>query len=184
MCKRHITNFNDQWIDNPGFSCWTEKYTKRTNAKCRICQKIYLPWESLLSAQESHKLTIKTFMQPQQKSSNSKGSWESPISIPLRAASTSLNDHVKDANIAKAEIVWTSKTLMSKSLLRSCEQLKHLFVAVFPDSTIAKSFTLGKTKCGHYITYGMAPYFGDLIKTLINKSPCFSLSFDESLNRV
>ena len=52
---------------------------------------------------------------------------------------------------------------------------------MFPDSTIAK---LGKTKCGHYITYGMAPYFGELIKTLINKSPCFSLSFDESLNRV
>ena len=61
-------------------------------------------------------------MQPQQKSSNSKGSYESPISIPPRAASTSLNDHVKDANTAKAEILWTSKTLMSKLLLQLCEQ--------------------------------------------------------------
>ena len=55
---------------------------------------------------------------------------------------------------------------------------------MFPDSTIAKSFTLEKTKCGYYITYGIAPYFGELIKTLINNSLCFSLSFDESLNRV
>ena len=46
------------------------------------------------------------------------------------------------------------------------------------------NFTLGKTKCGYYITYGIAPYFGELIKTWINKWPCFSLSFDESLNRV
>ena len=55
---------------------------------------------------------------------------------------------------------------------------------MFSDSAIAKPFTLGKRKCGYYITYGIAPYFGELIKTLINKSLCFSLSFDESLNRV
>ena len=55
---------------------------------------------------------------------------------------------------------------------------------MFSDSAIAKPFTLGKRKRGCYITYGIAPYFGELIKTLINKSPCFSLSFDESLNRV
>ena len=71
-----------------------------------------------------------------------------------------------------------------ESSLRSCEQLKHLIVTMFPDSTIAKSFTLGKTECGYYITYGITPYFGELIETLINKPPCFSLSFDESLNRV
>ena len=129
-------------------------------------------------------MTIKLFKQPQQKSSNSKGSSKSPISILPRAASASLNDYVKDANTTKVEILWTFKTVMSKSSLRSCEQLKHLFVAMFPDTTIAKSFTLGKTKCGYYITYGIAPYFCELIKTLINKSPYFSLSFDESLNRV
>ena len=155
---------------------------------------IYLSWESLLSfhmhqekhqkAQKSNKVTTKTFMQPQQKFSNSESSSESPISIPPTAASASLNDYVKDANTTKAEILWTLKSVMSKSSLRSCEQLKHLFVAMFPDSIIAKSFTLGNTKCGYYITYGIGPYFGELIKTLINKSPCFSPSFDESLNRV
>ena len=131
---------------------------------------------------ESNKVTIKTFMQPRQKSSNSEDSSESPISIPPRAASTSLNEYVKDANTTKAGVLWTLKTVMSKSSLRSCEQLKHLFVAMFPNRTIAKSFTLRKTKCGYYVTYGIAPYFGELIKTLINKSPCFSVFFDESLN--
>ena len=197
MSKRHITYFNDQWIDDPRFSSWIEKCTERTNAKCCICQKNInlstIGVSCLISqaaekkrqkAQESNKVTIKTFMQPQQKSPSSEGSSESPISIPPRAASTSLNDYVKDANTTKAEILGTLKTVMSTSSLRSCEQLKHLFLAMFSDSTIAKSFTLGRTKCGYYITYGIAAYFGGLIKTLINKLPCFSLSFDETLNRV
>ena len=66
-------------------------------------------------------------MQPQQKSPSSEGSSESPISIPPGAASASLNDYVKDANTTKAEILGTLKTVMSKSSLRSCEQLKHVF---------------------------------------------------------
>ena len=68
-------------------------------------------------AQESNKETIKTFLQPQQKSSNLEGSSESPISIRPRTASTSLNDYVKDANKTKAEILWTLKAVMSKSSL-------------------------------------------------------------------
>ena len=89
-------------------------------------------------AQESYKETRKTFMQPQQKSSNLEGSCEISISIAPRAASTSLNDYVRDTNTTKAEIIWILKTVMSKSLLWSCEQLKHLFFPMFLDSTIAK----------------------------------------------
>ena len=40
MSERHISYFNDQWIDDPRFSSWTEKCTKITNAKFGIYQKI------------------------------------------------------------------------------------------------------------------------------------------------
>ena len=75
MSKTHITYFNNQWIDNPRFSCWIEKCTKRTNAKCHIYQKTIdlstMGVSSLIShtagkkhqkPQESNKVTIKTFM--------------------------------------------------------------------------------------------------------------------------
>ena len=75
-------------------------------------------------------------MQCQYKSSYSEGSCESTISIPPRA--TSLNYYIKDANTTKSGILWTLKTVMKKSSLQSCEQLKLLFVTMFPDSTIAK----------------------------------------------
>ena len=102
MSKRH---FNDQWIDDKRFSSWIEKCAKQTNAKCCICQKIidlstvgvsslipHAAGKKHLKAQEGNKVTIKTFMQPQQNSSNSEGSSESSISIPPRGASTSIND--------------------------------------------------------------------------------------------
>ena len=168
MSERHISYFNDQWIDDPRFSSWIEKCTKITNAKFGIYQKIIdlstMGVSSLIShaagkkyqkAHESNKVTRKTSMQPQQKSQNSEGSSKSPISIPPRAPSTSLNDYVKDGNTTKAEILQTLETIISKLSLRSCHQLKHLSVAMFPDSTTVKSFTFRKAKYGYYITYGI-----------------------------
>ena len=73
---------------------------------------------------------------------------------------------------------------MSKMPLRSCEQLKLLFSAMFNDSNIVKSFRLGKTKCGYYVAYGIAPFFEREITKVLNKSPCYSVSFDENLNKI
>ena len=63
--------------------------------------------------------------------------------------------------------------------LRSCEQKKFLFSAMFNDNNIAKSLQLGKTKCGYYVTYGAARFFESEITKVLNKSPCYSVSFDE-----
>ena len=52
------------------------------------------------------------------------------------------------------------------------------------DCEVATDFTLGKTKCGYFINHSIAPYFqNEIIKTVKN-SPCFSVSFDESLNKI
>ena len=49
---------------------------------------------------------------------------------------------------------------------------------MFPDSKIAKSFELGATKLKYVINFGIAPYFRDILQ----RSDCFVISFDESLN--
>ena len=90
LSKRHVTYFNDQWIDDQRFSSWIKNCIKRTNAKCCICQKIidlstrgvsslisHAAGKKYQETQESSKVTIKAFMQPQQKSSSSEGSSES-----------------------------------------------------------------------------------------------------------
>ena len=53
---------------------------------------------------------------------------------------------------------------------------------MFPDSQVAKSFQLSKTKCAYYIVFGLTPYFKELLVKDIKLSPFYLLSFDEYLN--
>ena len=43
-------------------------------------------------------------------------------------------------------------------------------------------FELGATKLKYVINFGIAPYFRDILYNHLQKSDCFVISFDESLN--
>ena len=47
---------------------------------------------------------------------------------------------------------------------------------------IAQSFELGATKLKYVINFRIAPYFRDILYNHLQKSDCFVISFDESLN--
>ena len=51
---------------------------------------------------------------------------------------------------------------------------------MFPDSKISKFFE--STKYKYVINFGIAPYFRDILYNHLQKSGCFVISFDESLN--
>ena len=55
---------------------------------------------------------------------------------------------------------------------------------MFPDSKIANVFSLGRTKCGYYTNFGIAPYLKDLLISKVKAAPIYAASYDESLNRV
>ena len=59
-------------------------------------------------------------------------------------------------SVSDAEIRWILKVLKSHLSYRSCLDLNSLFTILFPDSQIAKSFKLSKTKCAYYVVYGLA----------------------------
>ena len=61
-------------------------------------------------------------------------------------------------SVSTAEIRWFLKVVSSSFSLRSCLNLNALFKEMFSDSEIAENFKLSKTKCGYYLTYGIAPY--------------------------
>ena len=71
--------------------------------------------------------------------------------------------------ILNAEIKWSMKVVQSQFSLRSCIDLNKLLY-MFPDSEIAQKFQLGKTKL-------------KLVKNIV-VSPFYTVSFDESMNRV
>ena len=53
---------------------------------------------------------------------------------------------------------------------------------MFPDSVIAKQFSMSKTKCAYVIHFDIAPIFKNDLIEQINGSPFYSVLFDESLN--
>ena len=55
---------------------------------------------------------------------------------------------------------------------------------MFLVSKIAENFKLSKTKCGYYLTYGIAPYLKSNITKSILKAPYVTIMLDESLNSV
>ena len=69
---------------------------------------------------------------------------------------TKVEDLVIPASTIRAEILWILKVVTSHFSLRSCLRLNELFEIMFLDSKVAKSFQLSKTKCGCFITYGLA----------------------------
>ena len=54
---------------------------------------------------------------------------------------------------------------------------------MFPDSQIAQQWSCGPTKLSYLITFGIAPYFKELLFAELTEAPCFVLSFDESFNQ-
>ena len=64
----------------------------------------------------------------------------------------------------------------------SSSNVNGLFAAIFPDSEIAKNFQCGSTKASYIPSYGLAPYFDNLLLQKMSSSPHQAVSFDGSLN--
>ena len=62
---------------------------------------------------------------------------------------------------------------------RANDELTETFAAMFPDSQIAKSFSLARTKSMYAVTHGLAPYFKYVLVSTLNKSDVHVYSFDE-----
>ena len=82
----------------------------------------------------------------------------------------------------KAEIFWALKSVMSHFSYNSTHDITDVFKATFPDSIIAQHMSCGPTKLSYLISFGIAPYFMDLLLKELKDAPCFVISFDEFFN--
>ena len=70
---------------------------------------------------------------------------------------------------------------MSHFSYNSAHDITDIFKAMFPDSSIAQHMSCDPTKLSYLISFGIAPYFRDLLLAdLKQTSSCFVVSFDES----
>ena len=108
-------------------------------------------------------------------------SWSSDVQHKKQCT---LPTFVLNSSVTEAEILWAIRTVLTHSSQRFCDGLSKLFVRMFSDSAIAKSFNLGRRKCSYFINFGIAPYLKELLLAKLKSSEFFVTFYDESINRV
>ena len=91
---------------------------------------------------------------------------------------------LQNSGVTEAEILWAIQIVLTHSSLRFCDDLSKFFGRMFSDSMVAKSFTLGRTKCSYFISFGITPYLKELLIAKLKYFDFFVACYDESLNRV
>ena len=95
---------------------------------------------------------------------------------------------IKSKDTTNAEILLAMKSVTSHIPQRSLDDFSKLASKMFPDSAIANSMNIGRTKIGYTVNCGLAPYYKDkLMKSLKGEgpvSPKYVACFDESFNSV
>ena len=201
MAPKEKTKFLDKWFIHKDYSLWISKTKSVYKARCKLCCKdidLSTMGSSSLdshAAGEGHKdlvalrkkgldifFTKSTSTVDSTASSSSVEVEEVREPTPLQ---TNLDYYlaVKE-RVLNAEIYWVLKVIESHMSYRSCEDISELFKVMFGVNEINEKFTCGKTKCGYFISYGLAPYLKDLLLQSIKLSPYFVISFDESMNFV
>ena len=61
--------------------------------------------------------------------------------------------------IIKAEIIWSLHVSVENNSFRSCDSIGGTFKAMFPDSVVAKKFSLSRTKVSYMLSDGIGPAF-------------------------
>ena len=101
------------------------------------------------------------------------------LSTPIR----SIAKQFQSSDVLKAEILHTLHVVQSHLSFRSCEATSRLFAAMFPTCDVAKMYACGETKTRYLATFGLAPYFVDLLKKSVRGGNGYVLLFDETLNK-
>ena len=161
---------------------------KEKKARCTVCHKsieLYSSGRSALTDQakgKKHKEIIekrKVFF----KTSSTRAEEKKNVSNDVESQKT-LDMHLYNSDTIKAEIIWTLKSVMNGFSVRSNDELNETLSAMFPDSKIAGSFSMARTKSMYAINHGIYPYFKSLLLSSLSQSNILVYSFDESLNNI
>ena len=191
--------FVESWLDDPIFKDWLVKDKENTKARCRVCHKVIELSSSGRSALTDHAKgkkhsealsKVQNFFKLANSSNSTKScSLDSPT-VSLSASSSvssqprqeSIELYVESTSTARAEIVWTLKSVLSGFSTRASDDMSQTLAAMYPEIEELKSFQMSRTKAMYVVNHGLAPYFKSLLKNDLLKTDFLVYSFDESLN--
>ena len=88
---------------------------------------------------------------------------------------------IDDPTVSAAEAKWLFKISKRDMTLRDCDFTPELFRQMFPDSQVAKQFSMSRQKASYVLQDGLGPLLSKWLVTSINASEgAFTLMFDET----
>ena len=205
--KKHSTStFQDEWFTDERFRLWIGKTQNPKEGRCLICKKDFDISLMGVAALTSHAKGQKHNSKLSDKSSSAdirlmlggsmnkenirpttdkqKDSETNKQTVKSSDIPSSSMDKLiaNQANTLNAEILWCLRMVQAHESYNSCSDLSALFQRMFAGNEVAEKFSLGKTKSRYTMIYGIAPVFKKELLFDVNRSPFFTISFDESLN--
>ena len=202
--------FNKEWMDKVVYKDWLlPEPSNNTKAKCRLCMRSFSlsnmgePALKSHAQGKKHQNAAKTsgkntsvwgFLKTDDQKASTSTQKEEPLackeSEELSAAARSTEEKRSSSMTKltltreqhKAEIFWALISIMSHFSYNSAHDITDVFKAMFPDSITAQHMSCDPTKLSYLISFGIAPYFMDLLLKELKDAPCFVISFDESFN--
>lgn len=204
-----MCTFNRVWLADKALKWVAEVKHDKHKALCTVCNKIVdlrkMGHSALISHAKSDKhktlimsanygglaLYLRKQSQPvsvdKQSSSSSCPSMSAPMnkqsSSSLGSTSRSISEAFSKNDVLTSEILWTLHTVSKHHSYKSNEDVADLFHYMFPDSEIAKQFRCGEKKSAYMCVFGLAEYFKKMLLSDVNGSNCYTVLFDESLNK-
>ena len=206
--------FQEDWLDSknhPEFF-WVKKANSVTEAACSLCINTFDISNMGICALKSHAKGKKHSQLINNKNRSlesfgackiietSKQVLNSANNLKINEASQVLKDtqnqNVKKSSgnmitnyttnevVTNAEILWALNYVYKKLSTRTASDSSELFPVMFPDSEVAKKFQMHKDKICYVISHGLGPYFQSELSKLIQQCEFYTVSFDESLNKV
>ena len=179
------------FLRDPAFQGWLSKDKDNTKARCTYCHKTVELSSSGRSAltdyakQKKHIAIVdkrKNSFKPKSKPSteeSTESSGETIVSNDQSQKTLEIHFHISDC--IKAEMIWTLKSVLGGFSFRVNDDLNETLSTMFPDSKIARTFSMARTKSMYAINHGIAP---SLLLSSKSASDIHVYSFNESLNEI
>ena len=194
MSTKDKTFFQDSWLEGEEFKDWLVKASDTSQARCKPCHKTFALSNMGVQALKSHAAGKKHkdisqkvscfFKKPTHSSTNivTQENQETSQVTKKKDTQQTLELTIASSDVIKAEIRWAIDSVLKGNSNNQNKNTNNLLKVMFPDSNIAKLFSLGPDKLRYMCNYGLAPYFSQLLKEEVQKSEMYIISFDESLN--
>ena len=195
------TKFQDIWLQDDKYIKWLQKVDNDPySGRCKVCAKVISISGQGVKALDTHAsgkkhqmnlpVDVQSAILFRTASATTSTSGTTTATTTTTATSVATKSqtsiiHLTNDNLAReAEIIFATDVVLSKQSFNSCANKSDMFAAMFPDSKIAGKFSCGATKCTYLVTFGLAPYFKELLCRTISTEKNLVVQFDESHNKV